>query len=107
MKPEDEDLTADEDPRASETRVVATAFGDRARVELALKEAQSHLAGMAPSPTTMRLATALEILRRIVDSWSKCAPSQEELRLLREHVAEVRDLVMQDSTPTVRLKQPA
>jgi hypothetical protein len=92
----------DEDRRESWTRV--TSVRDRAKVEFALNQAESCLARMGPSPTTRRLRLALDVLQQTVASWDMAEPTDEQIGLLLEHVAEVRDLAKND-TPTVRLKR--
>jgi hypothetical protein len=95
----------DEQPAASETRV-ATADDEKARIEFALNQAESHLARTQPSPMTRRLKGQLERFRTAVDSWSTRAPTREELDRLRERVREVLD-VARTSSPTVRIKRSA
>ncbi len=95
----------DEHPAPSETRI-ATAEDDRARIEFALNQAESHLARTQSSPVTRRLKGQLERLRRTVDSWSARAPTREELDRLRERVREVLDLA-RTSSPTVRIRRSA
>src|SRR5580698_9216411 len=92
----------DEHRRESWTRL--TAVRDRARVEFALNQAESYVTRMGPSPTTRRLRLALEVLRQTVASWDAVDPTDEQIGLLLEHIAEVRDLA-QNGTPTVRLKR--
>jgi len=89
----------------SETRI-ATALGDKARVEFALNQAESHVARMGPSPTRRRLGLALEVVRRTVDSWSTRAPTEDQLRLLLQHVLDLRDQT-RDEVPTVRFRRSA
>jgi|ERR1700679_4111207 hypothetical protein len=96
MEPEDEHR------RESWTRL--TAVNDRARIEFALNQAESYVARMGPSPTTRRLALALEVLRKTVAAWETQEPTDEQVQLLFEHIAEVRDMA-QNSTPTVRLRR--
>jgi hypothetical protein len=96
MEPEDEHR------RESWTRL--TTVRDRAKVEFALNQAESYVARMGASPTTRRLQLALEVLRQTVTSWDASEPTDEQIGLLLEHIAEVRDLA-QNSTPTVRLRR--
>jgi hypothetical protein len=96
MQPEDEHR------RESWTRV--TTVRDKAKVEYALNQAESFVSRMQPSPTTRRLQLALEVLRDTVASWATTDPTDEQLGLVLEHIAEVRDLA-QNATPTVRLRR--
>jgi hypothetical protein len=95
----------DETPHASEARIAA-ASDETARVQFALNQAESHLARMAPSPTKRRLAGSLEVFHRVVDSWSVSPPTHEQLDRIREHVAEVLQLVKSEA-PTRRLRRSA
>jgi hypothetical protein len=92
----------DEDRRESWTRM--TAVNDKSRIEFALNQAESFVARMGPSPTTRRLRLALEVLRQTVAAWDTSDPNNEQMRLVFEHITEVRD-VAQNDTPTVRLRR--
>jgi hypothetical protein len=96
MEPEDEHR------RESCTRM--TVVNDKARIEFALNQVESYVARMGPSPTTRRLRLALEVLKQTVATWETSDPTDEQVELLLEHIAEVRDLA-QNSTPTVRLRR--
>ena len=91
--------------RGSETRI-AVAGGDTQSIEIALEQAGTHVARMAPSLSTERLAAQLDRLRQIVHAWRESAPSQDELRTVREQVASMLQLA-KTTSPTVRFRRIA
>jgi hypothetical protein len=95
-----------EHPTTSEPRIVASSKEERESIEFALSQAESHTVRMPPSPTTGRLKVALQVLRRVVDSWDARPPTDEQLTVLREQVAETLRLARTNS-PTVRLRRSA
>lgn len=90
----------------SETRIVASSTEERARIEFAVSQAESYTVRMPPSPTTGRLKLALQVFRRVIDSWDTRAPTDEQLAVLRDRVAETLRLARTNS-PTVRLRRSA
>ncbi len=94
-----------EHPASSEARLIVDG-DEQARIAFSLNQAESHVTRMPPSPTQRRLAAALEFFRRTVENWKDRAPEDEELELLREHLAEVLHLA-KTSSPTVKLRRPA
>jgi hypothetical protein len=94
-----------EHPASSEARLIVDG-DEQARIAFSLNQAESHVTRMPPSPTKRRLTAALEFFRHTVENWKVCAPEDEELELLREHVAEVLHLAT-TSSPTVKMRRPA
>jgi hypothetical protein len=96
----------DDYPTVSETRLITLPSAERSRIETALSEAESHVARMPPSHTTLRLQVALDRVRRSLDLWAASPPSQEHVRELRERVEETLRLAKTRS-PTVRVRRLA
>jgi hypothetical protein len=90
---------------SSETRIVV-AGSDGQAIDTALEQAASHVARMAPCPSTERMAARLELLRATVRGWDATPPSEAELRAVREQVASVLQLA-KASSPTVRIRRIA
>ncbi len=84
----------------SGTRLV-TADQELVWFETSMSQAQACVARMDPSPTTTRLAVALEVLRGTMASWAESPPTEEQRWLFREHLTEVLDLA-RGNAPTVR-----
>jgi hypothetical protein len=94
----------DEYPTKSEIRIVASSEDGKARIESALREVESHTSRMPPSPTARRLKLEVEVCQRILDSWTTRTPTDEELAVLGEQVAEALQAARRNS-PTVRLRR--
>jgi hypothetical protein len=94
----------DEYPTRSEIRIVASSAAEKARIESDLREVESHIERMPPSPMARRLKLALEVFQRSIDSWRTRAPTEEQLALLSDHVEEALHLARRNS-PTVRLRR--
>ena len=92
------------DEHPSGTRLV-TAAQEVAWFESSLAKAQACVARMEASPTTTRLAVALEVLKDTMASWSETPPTEEQRWVFREHLTEVLD-VARGSAPTVRPARP-
>ncbi len=88
---------------ASETRI-AVAAGEEEYIDLALGQAEAHVARMAPSPATDHLRASLDRFRRTVESWKGVPPSTAEVRRVREQVAAVLQLA-KTTSPTVRIRR--
>jgi hypothetical protein len=95
----------DEHFRPSGTRIVTEA-DERARIKLSLQEARGQLARISPTPTTRRLELALELFRSTVETWDEQPPTDEELDLIRDHIAEAQ-MVARRNMPTVKLRRSA
>ncbi len=87
----------------SETRI-AIASGEEQPLEVALNQAEAHVARMTPSPATEHLKASLETFRRTLESWDGVPPSAAALRSLRERVAAVLQLA-KTTAPTVRIRR--
>jgi hypothetical protein len=94
----------DEYPTPSETRIVASFEDRKRRIESALGETEAHMARMPPSPVTRRLKLALEVVHRAIESWSAREPTDEQLALVSEQVADAL-LLARRNAPTVRLRR--
>jgi hypothetical protein len=99
-------MSPKDDPPAEHATRIVTARDEKQRIEFALNQAESHLARMESSATTRRLKLALEVFRRTVASWNTRTPTSEQLDLIREHVAEILQLVKSDA-PTVKFSRSA
>ena len=86
----------------SETRIAVA--GDQLSIEAALAQAEAHVGRMAPSPSTEHLKSSLQAFRRTFESWDSAAPTEAELRCLREQVTSVLQLA-KTTSPTVRIRR--
>lgn len=94
-----------EDKLSRNSGIVAAA-AQKARIGQTLQQALSDLDCLEPTTTTQRLKLALELFQRSVEAWTTHPPTEEQLLLLEEHIAEVLDLVRRN-TPTGRLSRSA
>jgi hypothetical protein len=88
----------------SETRIAIGGGDGNESIEHALSQAEAHVARMAPSPATEHLQSALESLRRTVDSWRATPAGGEEVARLRAQVTSVLQLA-RTTSPTMRVRR--
>jgi hypothetical protein len=92
--------------KLSPTSGIVAAAAQRARIGQTLQQALTDLDRLEPTTTTQRLKLALELFQRSVEAWITQPPTEEELLLVQEHIAEVLDLVRR-KTPRERLSRSA
>jgi hypothetical protein len=91
-------------PTRSETRIMASSEDEKSRIESELREVESHTSRMPPSPTARRLKLELQVFQNTLDSWTTRTPTEDEVALLGEQVAEALRVARRNS-PTVRLRR--
>jgi hypothetical protein len=83
-----------------------TVAEDRTQIERAFEEATKQVARMGPSATTRTLKVALAVFKHDIEQWSTDPPTQDQIALMREHLAEVL-LLARSNARTVKLRRSA
>jgi hypothetical protein len=85
--------------------MIAIVSEAREAVEKALKEAESRVAWMPPTPGARELSGRLNKYRHIVAGWSGRSPTDDQIAAMRDCIAEVSRLA-NDAAPTARIRMP-
>lgn len=80
---------------------IVTAAAQRARFGHAIQQALTDLDCLEPTTTTHRLKLALALFQRSIEAWATQPPTEEQLLLIDEHIAEALELVRRN-TPAER-----
>jgi hypothetical protein len=88
----------------SETRIAVAGGDAKDHIELALRQADEHMARMPASPTKDAIAAALASFRRALAAWDPYSSDVAELEYLRERVGAVLHLA-KTTSPTVRIRR--